>query len=229
MKNILINVSKSLSTTLSLPFKIEKANILYIARGSSILHVVCSVPLMESQRNYDFYSVHSLELKMQNITSKAIFTRHKLDVKHFLISDDLASVSILNKYDFERCVHSPIHYCKWGTATLNTISVEKFCVLQVFLTDKMDLSICHIKIIKHSILYPSINNIASDFWIVQYINSIKLSTICHDGLEDYVNTKANFDILHIKKGCHCVSKFASLPENVNYAKDISLQVNIIKN
>ena len=93
----------------------------------------------------------------------------------------------------------------------------------------MDLSICHIEIIKHPILYPSINNIASDFWIIQYINNIKWSVLCHDGLEEYITTSANFDILHIKKGCHCVSKFASLPENVNYSKDISLSVNVIKN
>ena len=93
----------------------------------------------------------------------------------------------------------------------------------------MDLNICHIEIIKHPILYPSINNIASDFWIIQYISNIKWSVLCHDGLEEYITTHANFDILHVKKGCHCVSKFASLPENVNYSKDISLRVNVIKN
>jgi hypothetical protein len=202
---ILTNISKSLPNSLSLPYKPEKNNILNfysiikcnVAKGFHDLHVICSIPLLETQGFYNMYKAYALQLKVQNVTNSAIYTRHKLDITHFLVADDLTRISILSESDYNKCINSPLHFCTWSSATLNTISVENSCVMQIYLTDNMNTDICPIEIIQHPVSYPKIENIANDYWIIQYQHSIKWSIICMGGIEKYIKTKPNFDILRV--------------------------------
>ena len=235
--SIINGINKLLPSNLGLPYKVEKQNMLKfygiikcnVAKSRISLHVMCSIPLLETTGNFDLFMAYPLQLRVQNVSEPIIYTRHRTDVQYFLISSDLTKISILTYGDYEKCKLSPTHFCNWNSATLNTISVEKSCVIQIYLTDKLDPSLCSVEIIKHPTNFPVIENIVNNYFIIQYFIPIKWNIICMSEKSYYITTKRGFDIIRMQKSCHAVSKFAILPELHDIVQELILDVEIIQN
>lgn len=213
LREILLEIQKSLPQNIKLPIDPVKDIWSYykILTSTALLErdlfvVIISIPLVDSQKQFEVYEVTSLQLPHDPKTTPALQNSphmaayYDLETTAIAVNTERTQFVILNREEFMKCNLVLVPFCDIRSA-IYRLSDSNLCVTSLFRKDKEKVKQnCKIKVTTH-VLEPNAKYFKDGLWLISSLNNMTFTMVCPGPETSVIKTKAPLDVIKINQSC----------------------------
>ena len=212
LKSLLLNISRQLPDTMSLPQDVETNLWFYyrylrcslITKDNKFL-IISSIHINDVSAKFTIFNIINVPVGYFNLSTVAFY---KIDMKYLAISLDNTKYMSLSPSEALLCTHGHSSLCAPNTPIYPVINT-KSCAISLFMHRSIDQN-CK-KIFSTDITLPSAIYITDGIWVITSVTPITMTMVCGLNKKERYIIKPFFQIIKLKHNCHAFSDVITLP------------------
>ena len=190
LKQVLMEIKTFIPVTVKLPadpqkdlwyfYKILKCAT--VLDGDKLL-VVVTVPLLDTNGQFDLFRVYNLPLPMENVTesgelSQAVI-KYPLEAAALAINHERTQYAILTTTELMQCSHKEIKFCA-VTSPVYPVNLSKLCLVSLFMKDSRRIEENCKAIVQPSFVLPVAQYVNNGVWVVTTNKLLRFTLVCEN-------------------------------------------------
>ena len=177
------------------------------------IFVIISVPLLDFNKRFEVFKVHSLPLPMQtNGTDHDMVAQFQLETEYLAVNAERSQYALLQQSEVNQCTNPLIQFCSVGSP-IYPINLSNLCVTTLFMKKGRKLWVdCQTSVKPFSVL-PMARYISSGSWLITTKKPLQFAVVCRaSGIKKTTNVQVlpPLDVLKLNATCTANNDYMTL-------------------